>query len=270
MLNLDSDGVVLDAMDELFLTPPCPVAMPRAYWLLDGDPPQRVLSSQLMLVQPSSAEFERIQRYIDSAGKDDYDMEIMNQLYLDSAMILPHRKYDMLTAEFRSDNHSTYLGSEKESWDPVMAYDEAKFMHFSDWPVPKPWIPMTTSTRAKMEPKCKQDASGEENCVERDMWNGFYSDYLKKREVCAVYAFSSLYRHTHAHTHTQTHTHTYTHTHIHTYTHTHIHTQIHAHTYANSSSRGRLDSILTGSFRRFAERVAKTPNGVPQSNEQQV
>jgi len=33
VLSLDSDSTVLKPMDELFLLPDCPVAMPRAYWL---------------------------------------------------------------------------------------------------------------------------------------------------------------------------------------------------------------------------------------------
>ncbi|KAF9767781.1 N-acetylglucosaminyltransferase [Fusarium sp. DS 682] len=140
VLSLDSDSTVLQHMDELFLLPPCPVAMPRAYWLYNDNPPKKILSSQLMLIQPDDVEFERIVQKMNSIGPNDYDMEIVNSLYLDSAMILPHRKYDMLTAEFRTKDHAAYLGSDREQWDPNAVLNEAKFVHFSDWPVPKPWI----------------------------------------------------------------------------------------------------------------------------------
>ncbi|KAI1113076.1 glucose N-acetyltransferase [Nemania sp. NC0429] len=181
VLNVDSDATILQPMDELFLTPPCPVAMPRAYWLF---PNQKILSSQLMLVQPSEIEFDRIMKQVESASRDDYDMEIVNQLYADSAMILPHRPYDLLTGEFRKDEHEYYLGTNREEFDPVAVYNEAKFLHFSDWPVPKPWIAMAESVRQSMQPKCSTK-DGQEDCSARDLWNGFYSDFTHRRStVC--------------------------------------------------------------------------------------
>lgn len=121
-------------MDELFLLPPCPVAMPRAYWL---NPNDRVLSSQVVLIQPSNFEFRRIMHAIANASTNDYDMEIVNDLYRDSAIILPHRPYDLLTGEFRGKNHAAYLGNPLEGWDPYAILNETKYLHFSDWPVPK-------------------------------------------------------------------------------------------------------------------------------------
>ncbi|KAI1403087.1 glycosyltransferase family 8 protein [Hypoxylon fuscum] len=181
VLNVDSDATILQSMDELFLMPPCPVAMPRAYWLF---PDNKILSSQLMLVQPSAVEFERITQKMESAGRNDYDMEIVNQLYADSAMILPHRPYDLLTGEFRGDNHQNYLGTDREEWDPVAIFNEAKFLHFSDWPVPKPWISMSESLRQDKQPKCV-DKNGQEDCSARDLWNGFYTDFSQRRsDVC--------------------------------------------------------------------------------------
>jgi hypothetical protein len=132
-------------MDELFVAPSCPVAMPRAYWLNFDD---RVLSSQLVLLEPSDVEFSRVVQGIKTAETNDYDMEIVNNLYKDSAMILPHRPYNLLTGEFRSKNHSDYLGNSEEPWDPEKVLAEAKFLHFSDWPVPKVRIHMLATTWA--------------------------------------------------------------------------------------------------------------------------
>ncbi|CAG1985230.1 unnamed protein product [Fusarium graminearum] len=168
VLSLDSDSMVLQHMDELFQLPPCPVAMPRAYWLYNENPPKRILSSQVMLIQPDDVEFERIVQKMNSIGPNDYDMEIVNSLYLDSALILPHRKYDMLTAEFRNKDHTAYLGSEREKWDSSVALSEAKFVHFSDWPVPKPWI-NDVETRLANQPDCPEDnkkASAEDRVCE--------------------------------------------------------------------------------------------------------
>lgn len=182
VLSLDSDATVLQPMDELFLLPPCPVAMPRAYWLLDDEPPKKILSSQLILLQPSTAEFDRVHNRIHTAAENQYDMEIVNDLYLDSALVLPHRPYDMLTAEFRRRDHAGYLGSDTEKWDPVAAYNEAKFVHFSDWPVPKPWLSMEDEVRDEKQPEC-EERDGELYCTERTIWNNLYDDFAKQREV---------------------------------------------------------------------------------------
>ncbi|KAI1019139.1 hypothetical protein LB503_009255 [Fusarium chuoi] len=182
VLSLDSDSTVLQHMDELFELPPCPVAMPRAYWLYNDNPPKKILSSQLMLIQPDEVEFERIVQKMNSIGPNDYDMEIVNSLYLDSALILPHRKYDMLTAEFRAKDHSAYLGSEREQWDPNAVLNEAKFVHFSDWPVPKPWI-NDPEVRLQNQPDC---ATNETTCAEREIWNGFYTDFRDNREASSM------------------------------------------------------------------------------------
>ena len=122
-------------MDELFLLPPVPVAIPRSYWLPEYEPVK--VSSQIVVIQPSKKEFARVERAIAAAGRSDYDMEIINTLYKDSALILPHRPYDLLTQVFHWTNHSAYLGDPDEVWDPEAVLKEAKFLHFSNWPIPK-------------------------------------------------------------------------------------------------------------------------------------
>ncbi|KNG87388.1 hypothetical protein ANOM_004022, partial [Aspergillus nomiae NRRL 13137] len=164
-------------MDELFLLPPCPVAMPRAYW---GNFDDRVLGSYIMLVQPSEFDFNRVMNAMDTASGSEYDMEILNHLYRDSALVLPHRPYGLLTGEFRSNHHSAYLGNDIEVWDPEQVFMEAKFLHFSDWP---PWIRTPESIIQENQPVCHKDpASGAEDCRSRDLWLGFYSDFAQRRE----------------------------------------------------------------------------------------
>ncbi|KAM0327698.1 hypothetical protein ACHAQA_005993 [Verticillium albo-atrum] len=154
VLSLDSDSVITQNMDELFLLPPCPVAMPRAYWLYPEKP---ILSSQVLLVTPSKVEFARVQARVEAAGPNDYDMEIVNYLYKDTALVIPHRPYDVLTQEFRAKAHEKYLGSKEEAWDPVAVFNEAKFIHFSDWPVPKPWLPTPEDLLDEHQPEHAPD-----------------------------------------------------------------------------------------------------------------
>lgn len=122
-------------MDELFLLPPVALALPRAYWIPFE---KREVTSLLLLIQPSPFEWNRVERAMKRIGAREYDMEIINNLYRDSAMILPHRPYAMLTGEMRNTKvHKNYMGSAEEPFDPDVIMNETKLIHFSDWPVPK-------------------------------------------------------------------------------------------------------------------------------------
>lgn len=154
--------------------------MPRAYWLF---PMKEILSTMLMLIEPSEVEFARIMSEMDAASSNDYDMEIINSLYRNNAMVLPHRRYALLTGEFRSESHAKYLGSEIEPWDPARAYSEAKLVHFSDWPLPKPWLHMDEELRLALQPNCTNTTGGAADCTARIIWNSFYTDFQMKRKV---------------------------------------------------------------------------------------
>jgi len=152
VLNLDSDATLLQVfmaviillrynltsdqhMDELFLTPSTPVAMPRAYW---ADPNDKLFTSALILIEPSATEFGyMVDAISDANSTTTFDMEIMNEIYGQSALTVPHRPYILLSGELRSDNHAAYLGNKKELWDAEKILQEAKYVHFSDWPLPK-------------------------------------------------------------------------------------------------------------------------------------
>ncbi len=185
VLALDSDAALLQPMDELFLLPPAAAALPRAYWLPDASPK---LTTALLLAQPSAAEFARVADGIAAARSGEFDMEIVNRLYGRDAMVLPHRRYTLLTGEFRNldpRGHVEYLGNEYEVWDPNAALREAKYLHFSDWPMPKPWVNAAATTVSDVQPKCTEgDGKGEEeDCLSRELWLGFYADFKKRRMV---------------------------------------------------------------------------------------
>lgn len=118
-------------MDLLFLTPPTPLALPRAYWF------NRTVNTQLVLISPSSSSFTCAQAAI---ATEDYDTDIINRLYNKSATILPHRGLALLTREFRrlrKEDHSNWLGNPEEDWVVDQVMREVKYIHFSDWPLPK-------------------------------------------------------------------------------------------------------------------------------------
>lgn len=88
----------------------------------------------------------------------DYDMDILN-IYLDRQLktrksnikvgILPHRQYGVLTGEFREKWHAKfltdpqflpYLSQESNvGWNAKEVIKSLRLVHFSDYPIPKPW-----------------------------------------------------------------------------------------------------------------------------------
>jgi hypothetical protein len=198
VLHLDSDITLLQHMDELFSLPKTPVAMPRAYWS-DGPSSLWQLTSLIMLVEPNSHEatamMETLRQWQTQPGyskSKKYDMDLLNHRFGASAMVLPHRPYAMLTAEFRLQNHSTYLGyrhghdlDPRGKWDPDQALKEAKLVHFSDWPLPKPWIMWPVEGLAEVQPTCGGPTKG--TCREREIWKMLYDDFRRKRkDLCRI------------------------------------------------------------------------------------
>jgi alpha-N-acetylglucosamine transferase len=178
VLVLDSDATILQPMDELFFTPSNPATMPRAYWLS-----KPLLTSHIMLLEPSAHEFSRVQKAIWKAGRETYDMEIINDLYRGSCAVLPHQKYALLTGEFRRTEHKQYLAGSGEDWDPEKVRREAKYVHFSDHPLEKPWVESEDWKWEEAIPKCVEPAVGFEECRARDIWVELYDDFLERREV---------------------------------------------------------------------------------------
>lgn len=201
VMHLDADLTLLRNLDHLFLLPPAPVAMPRAYWadLPSPDPNQASqpwpLTSLLLLLQPSHSELKILLETLTSwrtnpnvtshgDGKK-YDMDLLNYRYGSSALVLPQRPYALLTAEFRSADHSAYLGPNAH-WDARAVLDEAALVHFSDWPLPKPWTLWSADSLAEMQPAC-HSVDGKEDCTERKIWKDLYDDFrMKRRDVCKI------------------------------------------------------------------------------------
>lgn len=184
VLHIDSDATLLQHLDDLFFLPDAPVAMPRAYWEL---PHTRKLTSLMVLLKPSSSEYEALMHaaYTSEGSLRKFDMELLNDRYQDSAMVLPHRQFALLTGEFRQDDHTMYLASEEEYWDTDKILDASRLVHFSDWPLPKPWIMWPHKLLSEMLPKCKirPGTSAESGCEDREVWRSLYENFRARRKV---------------------------------------------------------------------------------------
>ncbi|PMD34160.1 glycosyltransferase family 8 protein [Hyaloscypha variabilis F] len=208
VLVLDSDAVVLQNLDEIFLFQKAPIAMPYVYW---GEPTGWSFSSQMLLITPSASSFDKISAAVEGAKSDEYDMDILNSLFKDRILRIPQRPYNLLTGEFRRRNHAHYLRSHPlsanrgQKWDPDFILGEAKFMHFSDWPIPKPWIRAKKEVLNKYMPRCVQSEwFGASDCRDRAIWLKLYYDFAVRRQAVCGEGFElqsqelppdSIYRH---------------------------------------------------------------------------
>lgn len=193
VLALDSDGVVLQNLDSLFLLPPAEIAMPYVYW---GQPTGWAFSSQLLLLTPSASTFSKIETRIKNAAPDEYDMDILNSLFKSQILRIPQRPYNPLSGEFRRTNHAAYLSSKSNpasaqtapQWDPELALSTAAYLHFSDWPIPKPWMRASQALLNTHMPKCrKSEWFGATDCRDRNVWTKLYFDFAVRRmSVCGA------------------------------------------------------------------------------------
>ncbi len=183
VIHLDSDITLLQHLDDVFLLP-ASTAMTRAYWQL---PSIKTLTSLFVLIEPDIREAERLFAAAspDRRKENEFDMEMINARYADHAMVLPHRKLVLLTGEFRATTHEKYLGNDYEQWDPERALRETSIVHFSDWPLPKPWVMWPRNLLTEMLPRCTNNpgTSSESGCENREIWLKLYNDFRKRRKV---------------------------------------------------------------------------------------
>ncbi|KAF7937172.1 uncharacterized protein EAE98_001486 [Botrytis deweyae] len=185
VLHLDSDANYIRNMDELFLLPSAPVAMPYTYF---GPPTDWAYSSHLLLLHPSTNLFQRIESAVQHAGPNENDMDILNTIFSPNILAIPSRPYNLLSGELRRKSHQEYLGNLKDTWDAEKALAEAKYMHFSDWPIPKPWIQATKEELNRYMPDCgASEWFGATDCRDRTIWLGLYGMFARRRkEVCGI------------------------------------------------------------------------------------
>jgi hypothetical protein len=205
IIHFDSDMILNQHLDDLFMLPPTPIAMPRD--VIGSQDGQLRLSTQLMVLVPDAAETKamwetlqtwRLDPWTAEEGDDaatvsasqHYDIELINDRFGASAMVLPHRPFLMQSSEFRMHDHTAYMGHHKApetavKWDAYRQLKEAKLIHFDDWPLPKPWVMWPIDGLAEIQPDCDGAHGG--TCLERELWKGLYDDFrLRRKDHCKI------------------------------------------------------------------------------------
>ncbi|CZS93135.1 related to glucose N-acetyltransferase 1-A [Rhynchosporium graminicola] len=183
VLVLDSASQPRGNLDAVFLIPKAVLAMPWVYW---GELKGWAFSNQVMLIIPSMSGFAKMEGEIkrSSTNPDQYDLSIVEKLYKSHTLKLPQRPFHLTTGEFRRQDHSKYLGSgSAQKWDPEVALQNSKMLHFSDWPIPRPWDGAAQTMLNRYMPKClKSEWFGATNCKDRMLWMQLYAEYAAKRK----------------------------------------------------------------------------------------
>ena len=82
---LDSDQLILQSLDNLFLLPEVDVAAPRMYWGSDA----AQLTSALMVISLSDRLWDTVKKAMDEVDGYRFDMDIINDLFRHKALVLP-------------------------------------------------------------------------------------------------------------------------------------------------------------------------------------
>lgn len=179
IVYMDSDAMAYQHMDDHFLLPSAPIALPRAYWY----PEPNYLTSAYMVIEPSDFLHQQALDRMPGGPKyskgNNADMDIMQDMADGWAMLLPHRGLFMLSMDLRDGpedpKHDRYLRSSQSggTWDPEYEVANTRLIHFSE-KGPKHW-----QGHGRMDYLCgkRQDAG----CK---AWRKLLNEYLE--EISAV------------------------------------------------------------------------------------
>lgn len=168
VVYFDNDGLVLRNLDDLASQMPRHVelAVPRAYYTESNG-----VSSAFMVIRPSE-KLARLAREITrERSVGDYDMEVINQMVQREDVVsleLPYSKYLLLTGIFR--DHTQF--DKTSEWDARKVIEQASYIHFSDSPIPKPWVDDRGAQLRQHGPRCQGT-----DCENVVVWKEVYRQF---------------------------------------------------------------------------------------------
>ncbi|KAK5781946.1 glucose N-acetyltransferase PWA37_000713 [Arxiozyma heterogenica] len=176
-------------------------------------------ASDLMVIKPSNETYTYIRDVIlpyNINTKGVYDMDVVNEYlynmkqliydhfsvlksikhqYVPEVMVLPFSRYGLLSGSIKhKEQHDMlkndmlgyrYLNSEGEyaANDLKTVVEEAKYIHYSDYPIGKPW---QYATKDGLECKVKEHSKEKEHEQEMcNIWNSVVLPYFDKKIICS-------------------------------------------------------------------------------------
>lgn len=175
-------------------------------------------ASNLMVIKPSNKTYTYIRDMIlpyNINAKGVYDMDVINEYlynmkqliydhfsvlksikhqYVPEVMVLPFSRYGLLSGSIKHKEQYDmlkndmlgyrYLSSEGEyaANDLKTVVEEAKYIHYSDYPIGKPW---QYATKEDLECKVKEHSKEKEHEQEMcNIWNSVVLPYFDKKTIC--------------------------------------------------------------------------------------
>lgn len=179
------------------------------------------LASNVMVIKPSAEMFSSFMKYslpsfLKKEGK--YDGDVINDdlfnlkkvlhtqfklfrrlrtHFVPHVLVLPYARYGLLTGSLRDTRQHVLLrndilgcqrldtsGKEIDS-DITTITRNAKYIHFSDYPLSKPWdYQSVDEIKCTVDEKQSKDINGDKKVC--NLWNGLYGDYLNSRGLCSA------------------------------------------------------------------------------------
>lgn len=203
--------------------------------------------NQIMVIKPSVQEFEKLMKLTSRKKSHEYDMDLVNKLYdidkivnrqysaleellnlIPDVLVIPHLKYGFLSGELRNSDHRIVMAEPQDlpyiaspnfaglqgywnDWnDTEKMYAKIKLVHYSDFPIPKPWVVQKfPNDYAHLKILCKDNDDHRyqiyknfnsvneplkhiepvfvSDCALSEIWNNLYEEYKDLREsICAL------------------------------------------------------------------------------------
>lgn len=109
---------------------------------------------------------------------DSIGHEVLRLGLASDTIVLPRQKYILSTSDLQ-----------RVVPEQLQSLLIQPLVHFSDPPLPKPWVMWPNSLMMQVRPKCvvEPDTPHESGCEAREMWMKLYDDYRKRRrDVCGL------------------------------------------------------------------------------------
>jgi hypothetical protein len=109
ILVLDADQLILRSLDSLFELPDVDLAAPRAYWI-----GKDAFASTFLLITLGDRLWEKVNEGMKNIQGDVYDMDLVNQLFAETVMMLPG-SYITLNSHFEDWNMPNWYRPEEKN-----------------------------------------------------------------------------------------------------------------------------------------------------------
>lgn len=121
----------------------------------------------------------------------------VRKLFKPEVLVLPFAKYGLLTGSLKNPKHYSMISNDvlgyknlNENGDEITrnlndAVTYSKYMHFSDYPIGKPWVYQSIKDiECNVEKEKSRGLELEPQAC--NVWNSVYESYMQTREICSV------------------------------------------------------------------------------------